>query len=79
MTERLEIPFVVEAVGCKQVIVLNKKTAMLAVRNLLEDVLDTLIEVGNGTTDKMLHSAADSLFIVRDSLLPVIEKQKGGK
>ena len=35
---------------------------------LIEDVLDTLIEVGNGTTDEMLHEAADKLFRVRDLL-----------
>lgn len=34
--------------------------------NLIEDVLDTLVEVGNGTTDKMLHDAADLLFVFRD-------------
>lgn len=33
---------------------------------LLEDVLDTLVEVGNGTTDEMLHEAADKLFRFRD-------------
>jgi hypothetical protein len=34
----------------------------------LEDPVDTLIEVGNGTTDEMLHKAADDLLSVRDSL-----------
>lgn len=33
---------------------------------LLEDVLDTLVEVGNGVTDEMLHEAADKLFKFRD-------------
>ena len=33
---------------------------------LLEDVLDTLVEVGNGVTDEQLHEAADKLFKVRD-------------
>ena len=32
---------------------------------LLEDVLDVLVEVGNGTTDKELHAAADDLFKFR--------------
>lgn len=35
-------------------------------RLLLEDVLDTLVEVGNGVTDKDLHEAADKLFKFRD-------------
>lgn len=34
--------------------------------NLVDNVIDTLIEVGNGTTDDMLHEAADILFLVRD-------------
>lgn len=33
---------------------------------LIEDVLDTLSEVGNGVTDKMLHEACDKLFKFRD-------------
>lgn len=32
---------------------------------IIEDVLDDLIEVGNGTTDKMLHADADKLFGLR--------------
>ena len=36
---------------------------------LIEEVLDTLIEVGNGTTDEMLHEAADKLFVVRDCFI----------
>lgn len=35
---------------------------------LIEDVLDTLIEVGNGVTDEALHESADKLFRVRDIL-----------
>ena len=35
---------------------------------LIEDVLDTLTEVGNGVTDKHLHEAADKLFKARDLL-----------
>jgi len=35
-------------------------------RLIIEDVLDTLIEVGNGITDADLHEAADKLFIFRD-------------
>lgn len=35
---------------------------------LIEDVLDTLIEVGNGVTDEALHECADKLFRVRDIL-----------
>lgn len=34
--------------------------------DLIDDVIDTLIEVGNGTTDEMLHASADKLFAVRD-------------
>ena len=41
---------------------------MKEVFGLIEDVLDTLIEVGNGTTDEMLHEAANKLFRVRDLL-----------
>lgn len=33
---------------------------------ILEIVLDTLVEVGNGTTDEELHKAADYLFALRD-------------
>jgi hypothetical protein len=33
--------------------------------SLIEDVLDTLVEVGNGVTDEMLHEAAEKLFKVR--------------
>lgn len=43
-------------------------TIMKEVFGLIEDVLDTLIEVGNGTTDEMLHEAANKLFRVRDLL-----------
>jgi len=32
---------------------------------LLEKAIDTLIEVGNGTTDEMLKEACDDLFIFR--------------
>jgi hypothetical protein len=33
---------------------------------ILETVLDTLIEVGNGTTDRQLHEQCDQLFKFRD-------------
>lgn len=33
---------------------------------ILEEVIDTLIEVGNGVTDEMLHAAADQLIKFRD-------------
>lgn len=35
---------------------------------LIEDVLDTLVEVGNGVTDEHLHEAADKLFKARHLL-----------
>ena len=38
-------------------------------RIILEDVIDTLIEVGNGTTDEQLHKAADKLLNFRDNWL----------
>jgi len=38
-------------------------------RIILEDVIDTLIEVGNGTTDEQLHQAADKLLNFRDNWL----------
>ncbi len=37
--------------------------------SLVDDVIDTLIEVGNGVTDEMLHADADKLFMVRDYYL----------
>lgn len=37
-------------------------------QTLFEQALDTLIEVGNGVTDEMLHEATDKLFKVRDIL-----------
>lgn len=41
---------------------------------MIESVLDTLVEVGNGVTDEMLHEAADKLFSVRD-LLEIAEQE----
>lgn len=43
---------------------------------LIEDILDTLIEIGNGTTDEMLHEAADELFRVRDLLEKSVKEQE---
>jgi len=40
---------------------------------IVEDVLDTLIEVGNGTTDDDLHDAADKLFGLRYFLTSVFQ------
>lgn len=37
--------------------------------DLIEDVIDTLVEVGNGTTEEELHEAADKLFVVRDCFI----------
>ena len=34
---------------------------------LLEDVLDTLVEVGNGTSDEDLRLACKKLFLFRDA------------
>ena len=45
-----------------------RKTVYTDVFGLIEDILDVLIEVGNGTTDEMLHVAADKLFMVRGLL-----------
>ena len=47
---------------------MKKEEIMKEVFGLIEDVLDTLIEVGNGTTDELLHEAANKLFMVRDLL-----------
>lgn len=33
---------------------------------ILEDILNILVEVGNGTTHEELHEAADLLFDFRD-------------
>ena len=38
------------------------------VMTLIEDVLDTLTEAGNGASDEQLHEAADKLFRVRKAL-----------
>jgi len=35
-------------------------------QEIIESVLDTLIEVGNGVTDHHLHEACDQLFALRD-------------
>lgn len=43
---------------------------------LIEDILDTLIEVGNGVTDEDLHESADKLFKVRDILNTTVNKQE---
>jgi hypothetical protein len=51
-------------------------TIMKEVFGLIEDILDTLIEVGNGTTDEMLHEAADELFRVRDLLKKTVKDQE---
>lgn len=36
---------------------------------IIENVLDTLVEVGNGSTENDLHKAADYLFAFRDKWL----------
>lgn len=33
---------------------------------IIENVLDALVEVGNGITDEELHKTADYLFALRD-------------
>jgi len=33
---------------------------------IIEGILDTLVEVGNGVTDEMLHKQCDYLFAFRD-------------
>lgn len=48
-------------------IMMSKKKSHI-LHELIEDVLDTLIEVGNGVTDEMLHYAAEQLFDARDLL-----------
>ncbi len=55
---------------------MKKEEIMKEVFGLIEDALDTLIEVGNGTTDEMLHEAADELFRVRDLLEKVVKDQE---
>ena len=42
---------------------------------IIEDVLDTLIEVGNGVTDEMLHAEADKLFGLRYFLTSLFRPQ----
>ena len=41
------------------------KDKIVEAQVLLEGVLDTLVEVGNGTTDADLHEAANDLFKFR--------------
>lgn len=36
---------------------------------IIEDVLDVLVEVGNGTTDEQLREACDKLFKFKDEFL----------
>ena len=38
------------------------------IMELIEQVLDTLVEAGNGVTNEMLHEAENKLFKVRDML-----------
>lgn len=45
--------------------------------SLIEDVLDTLIEVGNGTSEDELHEAADKMFDLRDMITPNRERKEG--
>jgi hypothetical protein len=42
---------------------------------ILEDVLDTLVEVGNGTTEEHLKEACDKLFKFRDEWFNKSEKK----
>lgn len=34
--------------------------------DIIEEAIDTLIEVGNGVTDEMLHKLCSKLFVLRD-------------
>jgi hypothetical protein len=44
---------------------------------ILENIIDTLIEVGNGVTDEDLHEAADQLLKFRDEWFNnTIEKEE---
>lgn len=36
---------------------------------IIEEVLDCLVEVGNGTTDKQLHECANFIFALQDNWL----------
>lgn len=47
----------------------------LEATRLLEDVLDVLLEVGNGVTDQQVHEAADKLFRFRDEWFRFAEKK----
>lgn len=47
---------------------LTKKEAA----EILEDVLDVLVEVGNGTTDEQLQEACDKLFKFRDGYFNLV-------
>ncbi len=38
---------------------------------IIEDVLDALVEVGNGVSDSDLHDVADKLFKFRDNYLNI--------
>jgi uncharacterized membrane protein len=43
----------------------NERKVKEEISTLLEDVIDTLVEVGNGVTNEDLHEAADKLFKIR--------------
>ena len=43
--------------------------------DIIEDALDTLIEVGNGVTDEMLHKLCSRIFILRDIVVNKIGQE----
>ncbi len=51
--------------GTGESIEINMKDKIAEAQVLLEGVLDTLVEVGNGITDADLHEAANDLFKFR--------------
>jgi hypothetical protein len=50
----------------KKIDLTKKKLTKQEASFLLEEVIDRLIEVGNGVTEKELHEAADYLLAFRD-------------
>lgn len=50
------------------------KETMEHMAEYLDDVADTLIEVGNGVTDEMLHDQADSAMKMRDHIRQILEE-----
>ena len=52
----------------------TKEGTIKEIKLILENLLDTFVEVDNGVTNKHLHKVADDLFKLGDKLLLIILK-----